>query len=432
MHELQPNSHLSAGSDSSEVVTELESSPTSDDIQILSAHVPNEPDSARAQFDYLKTFLFHLVWLVSVLIVLAILSCVIPWLAESYHYALTRGRLRAEHDEAIDQLKTEPLRQLSLASQLVSQRVAPSVVHIQTEVSQPDEPVDEAVHLFGPRRNEGQGQGSGVIVDEDGYIVTNNHVVNGADTIIVTLGDDRRVKAKIIGVDHATDLAVIKINADQIIPAQWGNSDDVQVGSLVWAVGSPFGLQQSVTSGILSAKNRAEKAGTVYQDFLQTDAAVNPGNSGGPLVDDQGRVIGINTAIVGETYRGISFAIPSTVAKDVYQRIRSDGRVARGWLGIQMEEIDAQLAHELGLSKAEGALVMRVVEGQGTPSPASAAGIQEGDVVVRWNQVVVDRPSTLSRAVAATKVGTSANVEIVRDGTPKTVKVFVGERPLRY
>ena len=432
MHELQPQSHLSVPPDSGEVLAEFDTPDSSDEIQILSSNVPEKPTTHRKHSDHLPGILSRLAWLVSVLIVLAILSYFVPWIAEKYHYAITRGRIRAEHDVAIDRLSTEPLRQLSLASQLVSQRVAPSVVHIQTEAARSDEPEDEAAHLFGPRRNEGHGQGSGVIVDEAGYIVTNNHVVNGADTIIVTLGDDRRLEAEVIGVDYGTDLAVIKINADRIIPAEWGNSDDVQVGSLVWAVGSPFGLQQSVTSGILSAKNRAEKAGTVYQDFLQTDAAVNPGNSGGPLVDDRGRVIGINTAIVGETYRGISFAIPSTVAKDIYQRIRSDGRVARGWLGIQMEEIDAQLASELGLSKAEGALVMRVVQEGGVTSPALVAGIKEGDVVVRWNNVVVDRPTTLSRAVAATRVGTAANVEIIREGTTKIVKVVVGERPGRY
>jgi S1-C subfamily serine protease len=327
-------------------------------------------------------------------------------------------------------LKTEPLRQLSLASQMVSHRVAPSVVHIHTISQSVIDPRDETIQFFGPHY-ERQGQGSGVIVDADGYILTNYHVVHRAAEIGVQLSDQRRVPAEVVGFDVLTDLAVIKVEADGLIAAEWGDSAEVEVGSLVWAVGSPFGLQQSVTSGILSAKDRAEKAGTVYQDFLQTDAAVNPGNSGGPLVDDRGRVIGINTAIVGETYQGISFAIPSVVARDVYDRIRRDGRVARGWLGVRMEEVTPERAQALGLPTTHGVLIAEVVEIHGVPSPAKQAGLQAGDVVIRWNDTPIDNPMTLSRAVAATKVGGTATVEIVRDGQHLKRNVVVSERPER-
>ena len=184
-------------------------------------------------------------------------------------------------------------------------------------------------------RWETGGQGSGVIIDPAGYILTNYHVVRGANEIRISLSDGRKVDANLVGRDAATDLAVLKVAADGLLAAEWGDSNDLEVGALVWAVGSPFGLQRSITFGILSAKNRAGVAGTVYQDFLQTDAAVNPGNSGGPLVDARGRVVGINTAIVGEAYQGISFAIPSSVARGVYERLKTTGRVERaGWVSV--------------------------------------------------------------------------------------------------
>jgi serine protease Do len=199
---------------------------------------------------------------------------------------------------------------------------------------------------------------------------------------------------------------------------------------MVWAVGSPFGLERSVTSGILSAKNRAGLAGTAYQNFLQTDTAVNPGNSGGPLVNADGRVIGVNTAIVGDVYQGISFAIPSNVAREVYERLRDDGSVTRGWLGVQLEPMTEQHAKDLGLPDAKGAYIADVVNQANGGSPAAKAGIQAGDVVLKWNEQAVIGPADLSNLVAKTPVGSSATVLIVRDGQERTLSVTVGVRPL--
>jgi serine protease Do len=202
----------------------------------------------------------------------------------------------------------------------------------------------------------------------------------------------------------------------------------MEVGSPVWAVGSPFGLEHSVTFGILSAKNRAGQAGTVYQDFLQTDVAVNPGNSGGPLVDAHGRVIGINTAIVGQAYQGISFAIPSDVARDVYQRLKSDRRVARGWLGVLLDDVDEERARLLGLPDAGGAYIEEIVESFG-PSPAGRGGIKSGDVIVRFNGIEIDSGMTLSQQVGRTAVGASVPVVLFRKGKQVEVSVKLGERP---
>jgi len=266
----------------------------------------------------------RLYWFLTILAGLLLLRFFVPYFAEQISYAITYGRQRAEVEIAAEGQQNLPLRQLSKAFELVSNRVGPSVVHINV-VSNEQLPDDEAASIFGSARQT-QGQGSGVIIDEAGYIVTNNHVVRGARQIEVTLDDGRQFRATIIGTDAPTDLAVLKVNADNLIAAEWGDSDKLEVGALVWALGSPFGLQRSTTFGILSAKNREPG----HRDFLQTDAAVNPGNSGGPLVDARGRLVGINTAIVGQTYQGISFAIPSSIAQRIYQRLKSEGRVGRG------------------------------------------------------------------------------------------------------
>jgi serine protease Do len=224
-----------------------------------------------------------------------------------------------------------------------------------------------------PRRRESSGQGSGVIVDAAGYIVTNYHVIRDATEIEVGLSDGRRLGAQLVGTDSATDLALLRIDADRLTSAEWGDSERLEVGSLVWAAGSPFGLQRTITFGIISAKNRAGVAGNAYQDFLQTDAAVNPGNSGGPLVDEQGRIVGINTAIVGEVYQGISFAVPSNVVREVYERLRLEGKFARGWLGVEMDEVTDELADRLGLHVPQGAYVVKLVDIIGS-SPARSGG----------------------------------------------------------
>jgi S1-C subfamily serine protease len=272
---------------------------------------------------------------------------------------------------------------------------------------------------------EALGQGSGVVVDPEGYILTNNHVVANATEIQVALSDGRVTFARIVGVDPLTDLALLKINADKLIPAEWGDSDSLSVGALVWAVGSPYGLQHSITAGILSGKNRQGLSGSVYHDFLQTDAAVNPGNSGGPLVDVHGRIVGINTAIYGDAYQGISFAIPANEARGVYERLRAAGRVARGWLGVGLENLDPGAGRRLPSSAGSGVLVVQIVR----DSPADKAGLLPGDVILQWDDQAVDNKIMLSRLVARAKIGSTVNVVIQRRGEKMTLSVTVEERP---
>jgi serine protease Do len=349
---------------------------------------------------------------------------VIPQFVEEFQYSVTRGKLRAEYQVATEVLETAPLDQMSQAYRSVSRKIAPSLVHISVET--PDE-LHEDFSFLRNRRMLHKGQGSGVIVDETGFIMTNYHVVKDAASIEVGLSDGRIVPGHLVGFDELTDLAVVKVDADKLIAAKWGNSDDLEVGSLVWAAGSPFGLRSSVTFGILSAKNRAGVAGTPYQDFLQTDAAVNPGNSGGPLVDKRGNVIGINTAIVGEAYQGISFAIPSSVAKDVYSRIKDGGHVARGWLGVEMAEVDDLVADRLGLNDTNGVVVERLVD---LDSPAARAGVKTGDIIRQWNGNTIVNRSTLSRLVAKTQVGAEATILVFRGGVERVLKIRVGERQM--
>lgn len=369
-----------------------------------------------------------LMWLLAFLAVLLAISYLVPYIAENTQYAITRGKQRAEHDFATEHLSGSPLSQMSRAYQMVSQAVGPSVVHIST---QGDENNLFTLPMGGSRngRIPLDGQGSGFIVDPAGYILTNLHVIRDAREITVSLSDGRKMPAQIIGADRETDLAVLKIKADKLTAAQWGDSTELHAGALVWAVGSPFGLERSITSGILSATNRAGLAGTPYQDFLQTDAAVNPGNSGGPLVDIQGQVIGVNTAIVGDAYQGISFAIPSNVARQVFERIKDDGQVRRGWLGVRLDSITEEHATDIGLAEPTGAYVAEVVQQTGGGSPAAKAGILAGDVVMKWNGKAVSGPASLSTLVAATEVGSTATVVIYRDGQEITLEIVVGLRP---
>jgi S1-C subfamily serine protease len=361
--------------------------------------------------------------------VLLALQYLLPYLLERCQYAITRGQQRAQHELAADSLKDLQLTGLSEAYQMVSQHVGPSVVHISV-VSVQQQPVPaEFAHLFGRQRRETRGQGSGVVVDPSGYIVTNYHVVVGATEIQVSLSDGRVLPAQIVGGDALTDLAVLKVPADNLVAAKWGDSERLQVGAMVWAVGSPFGLERTITFGILSAKHRSGVAGEVYQDFMQTDAAVNPGNSGGPLVDARGRVVGINTAILGESYRGVSFAIPSSIARPVYDRLRASGQVARGWLGVNLDEITDEDVRRLRLPDKRGALISGVLNDPRAPRPAMDAGMQPGDVVIRWNGVEVAGPAELIRMVAMTDIGSQATVVVRRDGRELALRVQIAERP---
>jgi serine protease Do len=268
--------------------------------------------------------------------------------------------------------------------------------------------------------------GSGFIVDRDGLIVTNNHVVDGADEIKVTLYDQREFEAKLVGQDQDTDLALLKIEAQDLPVVKFGNSDQVRVGDPVIAVGNPFGLGGTVTAGIVSAKDRVIGAGR-YDDFLQIDAPINRGNSGGPTFDLEGEVIGLNTAIHSPSGGnvGIGFAIPSNIVADIVEDLRDDGMVERGWLGVHIQTIDEDLASSLGLDEAKGALVAQV-----TPdSPAAKAGLEQGDVILEYAGQPIDELRALTRAVGDTEAGTKAKVVVWRDGGKQSLEVEITQMP---
>ncbi len=275
----------------------------------------------------------------------------------------------------------------------------------------------------GPRREYKQRSlGSGFVIDREGYILTNNHVVEKATTIKVKLSDEKEYDARIIGRDPKTDIALIKIDVRQSLPvAVLGDSEVLQVGDWVVAIGNPFGLEHTVTAGIVSAKGRIIGAGP-YDQFIQTDASINPGNSGGPLLNLQGEVVGINTAIVSGG-QGIGFAIPINVAKDMLSQLKSKGKVVRGWLGVVIQKMTPEIAKSFGLKETEGALVADVMD----QSPADKAGIKRGDVIISYDGRKIKDNETLPRLVAATEVGTKAKIVLVRDGKRKEVSVVIGE-----
>lgn len=275
-----------------------------------------------------------------------------------------------------------------------------------------------------PEGFEQHGTGSGVIVSSDGYVLTNNHVVSGADEVTVRLSDKRELKAEIVGTDPATDLAVLKIDATGLVPARLGDSNELEVGEWVVAIGSPFGLEQTVTAGIVSAKGRANVGLADYEDFIQTDAAINPGNSGGPLVNLRGEVIGINTAIASSNggNMGVGFAIPSNMARTVMDSLIKNGRVERGWLGAVIQNLDEGLASSFGYDETEGVLIGDVVP----DGPAAKAGLKSGDIIVRYDGKPVKDVNELRYRVAATKAGTDVKVTVFRDGKLKTVEVEIG------
>jgi len=275
-----------------------------------------------------------------------------------------------------------------------------------------------------PEGFDQEGLGSGVVVSSDGYILTNNHVVRGADEVNVTLSDRRTISAKVVGTDPKTDLAVIKVEGNGLVPATLGNSDAAEVGEWVLAVGSPFGLDQTVTAGIISAKGRQMEIAD-YEDFIQTDAAINPGNSGGPLVNLKGQVIGINTAIASGngTYNGVGFAIPSNLASTIKDAIVKNGKVQRGRLGALIQDLNEDLAKSFNYESTKGVLIGDVLDN----SPAKKAGLKSGDIVVEYNGKPMDSASQFRMAVASTAPGTSSEVTIVRDGKRQTLKITTDE-----
>ena len=272
-----------------------------------------------------------------------------------------------------------------------------------------------------------QAQGSGFIVSEDGYIVTNNHVIEGASEIEVVLEDERQFTAELVGTDPATDIALLKVDSDQPLPnVSWGTSEDLEIGEWLVAIGNPFGLGGTVTAGILSARSRNINSGP-YDDFLQTDASINRGNSGGPLFDATGNVIGVNTAIFSPTGGsvGIGFAVPSQVAQRIVDDLRDDGTVERGWLGVGIQDVSDQIAEAVGLDTAEGAMITSV-----TPDgPASAAGLTTGDIITGFAGEPITTPRDLTFAVADTEVGAQVDLSVWRDGTSETLTVDIAQRP---
>lgn len=272
------------------------------------------------------------------------------------------------------------------------------------------------------------GIGSGMIYSPDGYIVTNHHVVDRADEIIVKLSDKREFVAKKIGSDPSSDLALLKIDAEGLPTATLGNSEELKVGQWVLAIGSPFDFEHSVTAGIVSAKGRSLRGEKErYIPFIQTDVAINPGNSGGPLFDMDGRVVGINAQIYTRTggFMGLSFAIPIDMVSEVIAQIKKDGRVVRGWLGVYIQEVTRDLAESFGLDRPKGAIIAEITE----DGPADEAGLEAGDIVLEFNGKEVESSSALPPMVGQVKPGETAEVEILRGGERKTIKVTLGQLP---
>lgn len=273
---------------------------------------------------------------------------------------------------------------------------------------------------------EREGLGSGIILSKDGYILTNNHVVAGADEISIRLSDRRVLDARLIGGDELSDLALLKVDADDLPVVDLGNSEKLKVGEWVLAIGSPFGFEHSVTAGIVSAKGR-NLSNDNYVPFIQTDAAINPGNSGGPLFNLDGEVVGINSQIYSRSggFMGLSFAIPINVAMEVVDQLKENGQVSRGWLGVVIQDVSRDLAVSLGLDKPEGALVAKVLPG----GPADEGGIKAGDVIREFAGKPISKAANLRHAVGRTSPGTEVEVEVVRAGDDKTLEFEIGALP---
>jgi serine protease Do len=337
---------------------------------------------------------------------------------------------------------TQPLAQTGQGFTEIAKAVKPAVVNISTtkivKAPQPSPHLRDPFFrdFFGeeffrqfraPRQRPERSLGSGVVVSADGYILTNNHVIEQADEIKITLPDKREFRGTVVGTDSKTDLAVLKIDAGDLPTIPWGDSDKLQVGEFVLAVGSPFGLTQTVTMGIISAVGRANVGIADYEDFIQTDAAINPGNSGGPLINVRGELIGINTAIFSRSggYMGIGFAVPSNMVRSVMESLIQHKKVVRGWLGVSIQEVSSELAKEFGVKDLKGALVGEVTKG----SPAEKAGIKRGDVITQYNGKQVEDTGHLRNMVAQTAVGSRVAVTVFREKKKRVLDVTVGELP---
>jgi S1-C subfamily serine protease len=320
---------------------------------------------------------------------------------------------------------------LSQASQRVAATARKAVVRVDAEVTTADgHGNDELSQLFGAGQlPAAPGQGSGVIVSADGEILTNYHVIRSAARVRATIGDGPGLPARVVGSDALTDLALLKVDARDLPVIAWGDSDVLEAGAFVWAVGSPYALERSVSFGIVSATDRARGPQTAFQDFLQTDAALHPGHSGGALVDATGRLVGINTAIIGPSFQGLSFAIPGNTARAVYERLKSSGRIPRGWLGVALEAVTPERAVQLQLREPRGAVITAIAADADVP--ARRAGLRAGDVIVQWNGQPMPDPIRLSRLIAQSPPGSSATATVLRDGATREIPIVLGERPDR-
>ena len=291
-----------------------------------------------------------------------------------------------------------------------------------------DSPFQDFLEPFNrPKKWKEESLGSGVLVSQDGYIITNNHVVEKSDEIKVTLYGQQTYTGKIVGTDPKTDIAVIKISADNLPSIKWGDSDGLQVGEFVLAFGNPYSLGHTVTMGIVSALGRANVGIADYEDFIQTDAAINPGNSGGPLVNIKGELVGINTAIFSRTggYQGIGFAVPSNMARSVMTQLISDGKVTRGWLGVTIQNLTPELSKEFGLKKTTGALITDIFDN----SAADKAGLKRGDVVIEVNGKMIKNVENLRNMVSQSKIGKKIKITVLRNSRKLVYHAVISEFP---
>ncbi len=343
----------------------------------------------------------------------------------------------------VNQTQVSVLAQENQAYEVIAKAVLPSIVNISTKQIIKTNPMPNPFfndpffqQFFGPdfqqmpQEQKEHALGSGIIISPNGYIVTNNHVIDKATQITVQLGDKRQFRGsavKLVATDPKTDIAVLKIDATGLPVVPWGDSNNLKVGEIVMAFGNPFGLNQTVTKGIVSAVGRSDMGIESYEDFIQTDAAINPGNSGGALVNIRGELIGINTAILSKSggFNGIGFAIPSNLAKHVVKSLIKNGKVERGWLGITIQDITPAIAREFGLSEVRGALVSDV----SADSPAAKAGIQRGDVILEFNGTQVENKSQLAYQVGMTAIGSTVPVKVRRGKEDMTLHVTVAEMP---
>jgi len=342
--------------------------------------------------------------------------------------------INADSEQAKSYLSIEALSD-SIAD--IAEKVGPAVVNIdtvrivQTEYPFFDDPIFR--HFFGEQFKEytrtipQKGTGSGFIISQEGYILTNEHVVHKADKIKVSLSDGREFEGEVVGSDVTSDMAIVKIQADHLPTVTLGNSDELRVGEIVIAIGNPYGLQQTVTMGVVSAKDRSiptEIDGHVYRNFIQTDTAINPGNSGGPLLNTKGEVVGINTAIIPYA-QGIGFAIPINIAKRNIDDLINLGRVRTPWVGVYIQDVTPEIAEQFGLTEAKGVLVGDIVK----DSPAEKSGIKRGDIITKVNDEEVNSAQELQDKIRSIDIGEKARIEVVRDGKTINFMVKIGEMP---